>query len=246
MSDNLKKIEALAKNNNITYKTFKDINFLIAKFKYHAKNFEKFYPDFIEIHKEVGEKNAINLIKQAEKITHAPQGTLNRSHRKIDVNIKTQITHQLFFELDIIMIDSRRIVEFIIKFIANLLNEKSPKKIHSFFTGLNNPPSKQSKFITKLYKLDKEYINFLKLSWDEWISELTDYRSKSIHKSIERMMQCTVTVDWKEGSSIDKPDKINISNLKFHDKIVTGYINILWKNISKFIKESSHFIINHC
>jgi len=245
MSNHIKKIENLAKNKAKTYKTFKDINFLLAKFKYHAKNFEKFYSDFIQTHKEIGKQNAINLIRQAEKLTHAQPGTLNRAKRKIDVNVNSQIIHPLFFELDIIMIDARRIAEFFIKFIADLSDEKPPKKIHSFFTSLSNKPSEQNKFIKKLNELDVKYIKFLKKSWDDWISELSDYRSKSIHKSIERMIKCTVTVRWNEGSPIEKPNEIKINNLEFHEKNVINYVNNLWKNLSRFIREGSQFIINN-
>lgn len=245
MPNYIKKIEELAKKKGMTHKTFRDINFLLAKFKYHAKNFEKSYPKFIQAHKEIGKQNAIELIRQTEKLTHVTPGTLDRAKRKIDVNVHSQITHPLFFELDIMMIDARRIVEFFIKFIADLMDEKPPKKIHSFFTSLSNKPSKQSKFVKKLNELDTNYTNSLESNWNDWISELSDYRSKSIHKSIERMMKCTVTVRWEEGNSLENPDKIEIKNLKFHEKNVISYINNLWKNLSRFIREGSQFINNN-
>lgn len=245
ISNESKKIEELANKKGITSKTFKDINFLLAKFKYHTNNFEKIYPEFIRTHEEIGKEKVIDLLKQTETITGAKPGTFNNAQRKMQVNIHSQIIHPLFFELDILMIDARRIVEYFIKFIADLSDEKPPEKIHSFFEGLENKSKKQSIFIKKLVKQDKDYVESLKREWKNWINELSDYRSKSIHKSVERMMDCTVTVYWNQGSNIENPDKTEMSSIKLHETDIVIYINNLWKNMSRFIMDGSNFIIKN-
>jgi hypothetical protein len=243
MTVDIKKLEDIAKMDNSNFKRYRDLNFLNKKIKYHIKNFLDLKPEQEDWYRDMCRIIAIRNLEELEKnlkIKINPQGN---STATVNLNFSSEIIHESFYEFDTIMIDGKRIIEFFIKFLAVCMNYTPPEKIQNFFKGLKNDLSNSSMFCDALKKNYPKYTEFLKKNWDDWIFELNEYRWKSIHQSIERLIKGSIKAYWDKNSLRNQP-KIEMTKMKFHDVDIRDYIKKLESNIDKFYNVGCEFIID--
>lgn len=244
MTLDIKKLESIAKRDNANYKRYRDLAFLNKKIKYHIKRFLDLKPEREKWYQDMGRIIAIKNLENLERqfgIKINPQGN---STATINLNFASEIIHESFFEFDTIMIDAKRIIEFIIKFLAVIMNEKPPNKIKNFFKGLKGEVSPTSPFCDTLTEDYKQYTQFLIKNWDEWINELNEYRWKSIHQSIKRIINGSVKAFWDKDTPREMP-KIEMNKMKFHDKDIKEYIKKLESSIKDFYNVGCQFIVDN-
>lgn len=244
MEIDYKKVENIVNKDKRSSKKYKDIYFLFKKIIYHVNNFKKIYPETtkkqMKINQEIAEKGNELLLNQIKKLTGITEDNLLDSLKKLNVNITRQnINIPVFYEFDTILIDTKRIIEFYIKMLAIVTNQKEPRSITAFFNGLYKQNSDNSTFCNYLLKNYPYYCKFLNDNWDNWIKDVNEYRYKSIHKSIKIKPKTTVTSHFNKNKT---PEKIQISDIQFNDKSIPEYVVNLWNNLSIFLQNGFYFI----
>jgi len=237
-------LESIASRDNANYKRYRDLKFLIEKIKYHIKRFIELKPEREEWYQDMGRIIAIKNLENIERQIGTKINPQKEAVATLNLNFYSEIIHPSFFEFDTIMIDGKRIIEFFIEFLTAIMNEKSPNGIENFFKGLKNELSNSSLFCDTLTDKYKDYSQFLIKNWDEWIKELNEYRWKSIHQSIERVINGSLKAYWDKNTPREKP-KIEMSEMKFHDMDIKDYIKKLESNIDSFYNESCQFIVDN-
>lgn len=237
------KVKSIVDKNHCL-KKYNDTFFLFKKISYHIGNFKRIYPETIkqqmDMNLKIAEKGNEILINQITKITGLNEGKLLESLKKLNVNITRQnINEPIFYEFDTILIDTKRIIEFYIKILAAITKYREPDSISNFFKGLKLQTSNISYFCKYLNDNYPKYSKYLIDSWNNWIKDVNEYRYKSIHKSIKIEPKTTVTSHYDKDK---KPEKIQISEIKFKDISIPKYIVDLWNNLSKFLQTGFSFI----
>lgn len=133
-------------------------------------------------------------------------------------------------------------VEYLLKLIAGLLNQKEPDSMENFFEGLTKENPNQSNLCEYLEQKCPAYTQYLKDSWNSWIKPLNKYRTDTMHKSIKIRPKTTVTTYFDKGEQ--KPEKMEISGIQFQEQDILKYVEDLDKNLIGFITEGLVLIQN--
>lgn len=244
MKEYFEKAHEIINADNKSAKKYKDIGFLYSKISYHISNLKEKYPETIKKHtkenQEFADKGNKFLIDQIRKITGQDEGKILASLNKLNVNLTRQnIRDPVFYEFDTILIDTKRVIEYYIKMLAIIMDQKEPKKISNFFKGLSKENPDCSNFCKILLDDYQDYCKFLNENWDKWIKFVNDYRYKSIHKSIKIEPKTTITSHYDKNK---KPIKVETSEIKFNEIPIQEFTVGLWNNISNFLKNGYVFI----
>jgi hypothetical protein len=207
MTFDIKKLEDIAKRDNVNYKRYRDLDFLDKKIKYHIERFLDLKPEREKWYQDMGRIIAIKNLEKLEEKLGVKINPQERSTATIDLNFASEIIHESFFEFDTIMIDGKRFIEFFTKFLVVCAGEKVPKRfsVEKFFSGLKNEVKNPYNFCVSLISDHKKYAVFLINNWDTWIKELNEYRWKSIHQSIKRIINGSVKAYWNKNTPREKP-----------------------------------------
>lgn len=243
MSLNVSKLEEIASRDNANYKRYRDLKFLFEKLHFHVKNFKVEYSKELTNLKTSGKKNSIIQLKTMAKQLGQPIEKFYKPDVKLAVGFYGEMTNPLFFNFDSIMIDTKRIIEFFIKFLAIIMDEKPPKSIENFFKGLKNEVPTPSDFCDTITDDYNDYAISLIKNWDDWINELNDYRTNAIHKSVENRIDGKVKTHWKPNTPIETLIIRSIT-VNFRNKDIIQYVKNLETNLATFYGEGRKFIVD--
>ena len=239
----------LIKNNIEYYKKYRDIVFLFKKIDYNVKRFEKELPIILKESEKISKTEAVNQIENFfGQLKNKPNlKNLRFTNNTVKLNISGMFYNPLFFYFDDIIIDSKRLLEFIIKFIAKILKNKEPKSIYYFFKGLKKCPilkernRMESEFCNHMLKNYDEYCKYLIGSWDNWIKDLNKYRNDAIHESILNVIKIDVELLSSVGQSF-KDFEIEEIRYNLLGREIKRFLEDILSNVNEFYNKGSEFI----
>ena len=229
-------------------KRYRDLAFFIHKIEYHFARIGDCKSVEIKKIKEEAEEKANELdYHKIKNINEFEEGAL--IHLEFDLNKRIGFS-PLCFEFDSFMIDINRLLEFLIKFLAIMLDEKEPKKISNFFKGFTGGIERPSNLCKRVMDINADFAVYLASEWNSWIkNEIRKYRTDTLHNSIQIIPEADVHVHWKGGDFPDDPTKIVVENIefsnlsiKFKDVDILDYATKIRKNIELFYQNIFHFI----
>lgn len=241
---NIKDLEEIAKKDEINFKRYRDIKYLFNKIKYHMDCFKHTYPAFTKryIHDE-GKQASINAMRQVMKQFGVNPKNLSIPDVNLSIGFRGEINDPIFFNFDSIMIDSNRIIEFTIKFLACCLKINKVKSIENFFKGLMGELENPSNLCEILIKEHKPFSEILIEHWEKWIINLRLYRTNAIHKSIDNHLDGKVKTHSKPGDSIESLE-IRSFDITYGDQDITQYLRDLNENLARFNYDVYKYIVD--
>lgn len=146
----------------------------------------------------------------------------------------------LFFHIDSFIIDLKREIEFILRFIAQVNNIKLKKFSLENVTDQIDPKYEGSKCELVKFLLDKHpsYIKFLSDELD-WLKQLNGKRKILIHDGIlNRTDRYTVTFHWPAKSDEKTEPEVIMPEIGMFNHAIPIWIDFQMKKLDLFIKES--------